>query len=791
MKHTLFKFCRSVGQIVLFTGLIGIGLGLLDAGGSLWALRHFYPLSREWLPFHLLIAVEVDIIAMLLVALVLVVLAEVLVRRKGRQRDERWKLAYIVSGLLAFAGVLIVVGFANALLPPLSTTTTAALNGFLATATLVGVWWGGFRFFQARGWSPWKVVLGFVSLGGVLALALFVMANPSNAIDRRPPTLRQLDAHLKDAPNVLILLIDTLRADHLPTYGYNRATAPFLDKLAREGILFRQAYAPASYTLPSVASLFTSLYTSSHGITRGDHVPKTDQYLPYVFQQLGYNTSLFAANPFIHQRAFGRGVDYGLYPAGWKNAFSVLGKTCALLISSCYPLFRHVPWVPGPTKKWLPRPATGMWYGTATADELNAAALHYLRDSRHRPDYRSQTTRFFMYIHYIEPHSPYDPPPPFLTRFGPVGHNMSAQHEHKMNLTSDELAGLVNRYDGEIAYIDDALRRFFTQLEKEGHLANTLVIVTSDHGEEFNEHGGYGHGKKLFQDLIHIPLIVWSPDLIEQPRERTEVVSLLDIFPTLLGALGIQTPDSLQGRDLSSLIWGPSPPPDGFDGDAFSELLKGDRTWRSYHNGRYHYIVAKAKRGQAQPNPEEWLFDLQDDPREQRNLIAKRPALADRMRERFREMLVAASSREEVIKAAKIPPPKEHLARLRNLGYLDSWMEQERAKGTTGSIGSGGGWLGWGRPSPGDWSNPPRRGLTSTPARPASSSRRSPLYLQGFSPFWGSFCGPSANWWATSSISRPDDVDSSWAAPWAGSFSWWVALSGTSLAALPRIGRWI
>jgi len=328
--------------------------------------------------------------------------------------------------------------------------------------------------------------------------------------------------------NVLIFLVDTLRADHLSSYGYERNTTPNLDAFAREGVLFERAWSAAPSTAPSHASLFTSTYPASHGVWNEVHIGE-EKLLPRlsptavtmaeVFQEAGYNTGCIADGGWIIRH---RGLDQGFDSFHSEN-LGVVNRV-------------------GNAIDWL--------------DEV----------SRDQP--------FFLFLHTYEVHSPYLPPDGYEDRFSdgyqgrlrgllaeareysrsPEIQNRLTDIQRKVfnpvleELGPEDVDFMKALYDAELSLVDEQFALLMGYLRLNDLLDDTIVVVTSDHGEEFREHGGFGH-KQVYEECLRVPLMIRVPG---GPRglRRPDPVQLVDLMPTLLDQLGLEGPDSMVGRAL-------------------------------------------------------------------------------------------------------------------------------------------------------------------------------------------------------------------------------------------------
>lgn len=350
-------------------------------------------------------------------------------------------------------------------------------------------------------------------------------------------------------PNILLVVIDTLRADHLGCNGYFRDTSPNIDHLAREGLIFNHCYSQAGWTLPSFTSIFTSLYPKDHGVT--DWKMVLDSSLTTLTEALkdqGYHTC--ACPSMFH-------LDTG---SGFEQGFDVYHTEVA-------------------------RPRTER--GTATSPKVNELVLTDIKKAR-RP--------FFIWAHYFDPHSLYLSHPGY--EFG---------------------EDLVDKYDSEIAFVDAHIGQLIEELKERDLYDNTVIIITADHGEEFQDHGGRHH-HTLYQEIIHIPLIIRVPGL--EPRIIEEPVEQIDLAPTILGLAGIDIPKAFHGRDI---LMQRSP-----DHKIFAERGGGELAYQqAVIDGDFKlYEIDVAD---ADPNSERYkmqnitssdtmLFDLYNDPGEYVNL---------------------------------------------------------------------------------------------------------------------------------------------------------------------------
>lgn len=432
------------------------------------------------------------------------------------------------------------------------------------------------------------------------------------------------------APNVLVLLVDTLRARDLGCYGARPSPSPTLDGLAASGRLFEQAIAQAPWTLPSVASLFTGRHPSSHGVVGGQRVTAKDG---------GYDADrafLADAVPTFAEEASRAGITT---MAVATNAL-VSHRTN---LSRGFETFVELDWAKE-RRGWPP------------ADEVNATFLEWLAANRAR--------RFLAYLHYMDVHDPYTPapslrpPPPPGVRPTIAEGNVSdfavRINEHGGEaLPAVEVDYLHRLYDAEITGWDGALARLLAGLDRAGVRDSTVVVVTADHGEEFQEHGMLSHRPHLYDECVHVPLVVVGPG-VRAGRVATQVQGI-DLFPTLAALMGFRVPAGLHGQDVLAT---PASRP------AFVETVKG-RTRTRVETPLVAVRVPGWKLVEAPALGEHELYDLAHDPAERHDVFAESAEgrrLAAAIAE-WRAGLVAPP--------ASSGPHPDVVEKLRELGYVE------------------------------------------------------------------------------------------------------------------------
>lgn len=415
--------------------------------------------------------------------------------------------------------------------------------------------------------------------------------------------------------NVVLVMVDTLRADHLGCYGYQRDTSPNLDRLAKAGVLFETFYSVAPWTNPAIASLFTGRYPRAvfpplpHKKAIGIPLPSQLPTLAERLQEAGYRTVALVDHPGINpELQFDQGFEqwYSLFEDGGFDIWTVTDSDFVL-------------------------------------DQL-LVALDELGDET-----------FFLYLHLVYPHRPYTPPAPFDSMFGSSATKTGRAHRQEM----------VNAYDGEIRYTDELIGRLVEVLGERQLTQSTWLMVTSDHGEGFWEHNQAEHGNSLFNELTRIPMILVPPqkERVAGLRVKTPA-SLVDLKPTILGLAGLEPEKELEGRDLRT-SWSN---PDDFEAPRWLFLASPhsqDVEAAAVVRGDLKYIDRLPWR-QARPA----LFDLAEDPDEKRNLVGISPRTAEMSRRLRAHLIQTEQLRSGLLKEDEVELDKEVLERLRALGYL-------------------------------------------------------------------------------------------------------------------------
>ena len=418
---------------------------------------------------------------------------------------------------------------------------------------------------------------------------------------RQPATGQANDG----SPNVVLIIWDTVRAASLSLYGYDRPTTPTLERLAATSVVFENAFSTAPWTLPSHASMLTGLGTEE---MRADWTRPFDDNvstLAEVLSGTGYRTGGFVANTYFAGReaglseGFAHYEDYPLLTVQQLVRSTTLGRR---MIRSDR-LVRAFDLDPSMELK--------------RAEHITNDALDWIARDSDRP--------FFAFLNYLDAHSPYSPPQQYATRFGNLPRHQKLNFGNGRTLTRDELQAEINAYDAAITYLDDELRRFLNALDSLGVLDNTIVVVTSDHGEEFGEHDVYLHGSTLFDRSLHVPLLIRASGSPGGVR-RDEWVSLRHLPSTILDLARIEG-HPLPGR---SLTWAfkPDESPGAAQDAIYAAVSRRPGVLERYPaaKGRIVAVMLDPLKYILNGDGTEQVFDLRTDREEIRNLIDTAPA---------------------------------------------------------------------------------------------------------------------------------------------------------------------
>ncbi|MCP3960078.1 MAG: sulfatase [bacterium] len=443
------------------------------------------------------------------------------------------------------------------------------------------------------------------------------------------------EALFPERPNVIVVMIDALRRDHLGVYGYDQPTSPFLDRLAADSFVFDLAFSQASETSVSTSTLLTSRFFPYEAGSKGGQYPaytiaQGNTTVAEVFADSGYDTVGVFTNP------------HHFPGSGYWQGFAE-------------PLYIK----PNDTGVFTPHP-----YGQAP--EVVTKFTDWL--DRREPESESP---FFAYLHFMDVHNPYEPPreleDQFVTARGRRGLYMNGKPEGDRVPTADDLSHLRARYDAGIRFLDGEIEKLVAEIEQRGLLGGTVVVVTSDHGDEFMEHGGLGHNQTLEKEMVAIPMFIHAASAAGRGpgRRIPALVRNLDLAPTMLEIAGIEVPAEFQGRSLVPLI---SDRRQAARGAQHSFAWYGD--WRSVTTREWHFVWNMQTK-------EHRLYDNRTDPRGLDDAAASHPDVVEGFRaliERYGEEHARSYQISKTLQesgdtsAAEMSP--EIIEQLKALGYL-------------------------------------------------------------------------------------------------------------------------
>jgi len=430
------------------------------------------------------------------------------------------------------------------------------------------------------------------------------------AADRREPAR---------FPNILLITVDTLRADHLSGYGYDRPTTPNIDRLMQDGVRFTQARTVVPLTCPALSSMFTTVYPHLHGSTRnGIPIRAGMASFPKFFAQNGYSTAAFVSNWALQDRLCGLAEHFD----EWEEV-----------------LVR---------RQWV------FSKREADAGDVTEEAIEWLESYVDEPG----AGPFLLWVHYMDPHSPYVLRRDFLEQLG-IGDTKG-------------FFSLRNRYDTEIAYVDHHIGRLLDRAGELSDLRNTLILFTSDHGESLGDHGYWGHGKHVYENGLHIPLSITWPGHIE-PGQIQAPALIIDVAPTLLALAGFAIPEPFAGLDWTSVLHGGAAEP--LDRVTYHQAHRG--TVQPTEDPTDLRRKGLLEVGRIEANRKEVLvlrknlrrvFDLDQDREERSSLVPTDSPPTEELVAWLEEVRTWLAQSDE------LPPPgleDEDVERLRSLGYVD------------------------------------------------------------------------------------------------------------------------
>ena len=542
------------------------------------------------------------------------------------------------------------VGFLFTVLFLLRRSTVAGLTNLEPSAMISVVSsamvWGGILVLYNRrfgskapesagGTSSWPTMAA-----AAIVLITIVLASVSQSMATKLPGR---DAESRDLPNIVLILVDALRPDHLGAYGYDRETSPTLDRLADEGVVFENAYSHGNRTILAMPALFTSIYTPFHGaVGFRDNVrplPQKHTTMTEMLRDAGYTTVGLMSNVYLKR------------PFGMTQGFDKVEEFNAVRFRfTVYRLLKVAGLVQPPP------------YAAETAPHapvVTDAAIDWMnRVDESRP--------FFLYVHYMDVHHEYRPPQNYQDMFDSSPESAAVDSRQlflktanlvavsrNIRLPEVELTRLVDLYDACIRFTDDEMGRLVEAIKDLPSDRETIVIFTSDHGDEFGAHGSLYHTNFVIEELIRVPLVMWSTGDRIGPRRVEPMVRHLDLLPTVAHKLGLDVPRGAEGSSLLPLMDGTG------EVEIRETLAKGDFSMGlRYDDWKIMYVDS---------TDAYYLYDLSEDPDGFVDVSQRYPDVFLEMRTRIDEY-ISRADQLDLDNAA--PTSKEVLRQLEALGYL-------------------------------------------------------------------------------------------------------------------------
>lgn len=586
-----------VYSFFVVSAALGLLIGLFEAF-HLWTTPRFIPLLVPDVGY--VVWFLAPLIDMLLFALVGLALGGVAIRTRGKEASVAFEIAFAATFIFAIVRwfhsryplepFLIVQDF----LFPLLFYAAA----FTVSTVFLELNW---RWLAASWERRRRALLKPLERGLVVAVIIAVVgigvfhfqpSLSSTTVRAAPPP--------SGVPNIVFITLDTVRADHLSSYGYDRPTTPNLDRFARTGVLFENAIAPTSWTLASHASMFTGLLPQQHGADSAVPLPSGPRTMANVLRSQGYDTAGFAANLLYMQKGWGIARGFDTYADNSVSLRHNLGEM-AFGIGAIQPLYQHF--------------YRFDYFGRQSAYQINQRVFRWFR--------RRPQSPFFVFINYFDAHEPYLVPGPFNHRFGKMSmasaHKLlafSASSRKFLVLSRQSRNSIIDGYDNSLAYLDDQVGNLLKFFHQTPEWRNTIFIITSDHGDEFGGHGSYDHGRNLYRAVLHVPLIIAGPGIPKGVRV-SHIVATRELFSTILNFVyGGKKPFD---RCSLARFWNSSYKPTSFDDAIVSELvpvndLSAQRAMMSLTTPQWEYIEHR--------NGRQELYRWTVDPHEQDNLAA-------------------------------------------------------------------------------------------------------------------------------------------------------------------------
>jgi arylsulfatase A-like enzyme len=606
----------SIRQVLISAAWFGLLTGLVE-GVALWALQQFGLMGGQltFLGFSaeiIWIAAGFDLLLFSALGLVLGAVAWFLPRLPVAV------VSVFVFGYLALFDWLVVLLAGRvriwAIPVPAIGLAVQLARWVRVRHHAVGRFWQ-----QSLPWLAGVALLAFVGIQGSFYLVEQVGSSRLPAADA-------------DIPNVLVLLVDALRADHVSSYGYLRTTSPNIDRIAGQGVLFENAYSTSSWTQPSHASLLTGRYTYEHRAELYRRLDDTYPTIGELLQSHGYRTGAFSANYRVFARRLGFGRGFHHFEDYYRSMANIAVNTVYGRLAEVY-LLHRVLGVEGETgRRW--------------ADDMNGALLRWIDRDSEKP--------FFAFVNYFDVHDPYVPPQPYRGTFsslpdpGGLINSYWGTDGIYVPMTLDQLQGEVDAYDGAIAYVDHHIEQLMQELRARGLADNTIIVIISDHGESFGEHGLLQHTNSLYREVVHVPLIICWPGHVPQGARVAEPVSIAALPSTLAALIGDRDQVLFPAPSLQQLWDTPSIDLDW--PDPIAELAQHSSSpvqnpsahgaMRSVLDAQWHYIAHTAYG--------EELYRWSDDPGELINMAdrAKARPLLEQFAAYLAELRLAVESEQ-------------------------------------------------------------------------------------------------------------------------------------------------
>jgi arylsulfatase A-like enzyme len=476
---------------------------------------------------------------------------------------------------------------------------------------------------------------------------------------------------------IIVVSLDTTRPDHLSAYGYDRSTSPTLERLAREGVQFTNARSTTSWTLPAHMSLFTGLPAKVHDVNVDFQTLDAGRpVMGEVFAKAGFYTEGYYTAPYVHQRyGFGRGMEFYEPMTANPMAFDLPPAEMREQLG-LREMFSHQ---------------------EVTSVRVAQQALRFVRDA--------SGPRNLLFLHLFDPHYDYRAGPNFRAPFvdpsyeGEItGDGLMGQLDLIAEGNPADLQQLKDLYDAELLFTDAYLGHVIKSVEESDKLGSTIIVVVSDHGEEFFEHGRYGHRMGLHEEVIRVPFIVWGPGIIPEGLVIDDDVAIYDVLPTLMDYAGIEESPFIYGRSLRPLIDGKSLPPRA-SASSLTFLHADARDYYTLHESTVYEGLKYIRKVQVPwspldqrnlSNPPNWstatieVYDLREDPAEQSNLYVVDPGdpRVERAAQAFQDetdRLREATARFTPEGSIDMAPDMGVLDIMKQLGYLQMAEEGDRA----------------------------------------------------------------------------------------------------------------